>query len=123
MEPKNYFFAASFWTLAIAIVCLVSTSSIPSVSIPGKDKMVHGLFYFVFSILWFVFLSKRFPLKSFGQKAISVFVMTLVYGGLVELMQDFFTTTRKADLLDVLANLSGSIVAIFVLRIVTIRTK
>ncbi|MEW5674822.1 VanZ family protein [Flavobacterium enshiense] len=117
MEPKKKFYLAFFWSAGIAFACLVSSNNIPSVSILGKDKIVHGLFYFVFSILWFQYLEKRFTSWSFVLKLIVVLMAALLYGCMIELLQEIFTITRKAEVLDVLANMTGSITAVFVMII------
>ncbi len=57
------------------------------------------------------------PHWSFGKKAILVLLFALVYGAAIEVCQEQFTASRKADVYDVMANVSGSILAILVLRI------
>jgi VanZ family protein len=118
LEHKKNFFLAFLWTIGIAIACLVSMSEVPSVSILGKDKSVHFFFYFVFSLLWFLFLTKENPEWRFAKKVIMVFLSSFVYGGVIEICQEQFTATRKADIYDVLANISGSIIAILILWII-----
>lgn len=94
---------------------MVSISDVPKVSILGKDKSVHSFFYFVFSVLWFLFLTKEMPQWGFARKAILVVFSALVYGAVIEVCQEQFTTSRKADVCDVIANVTGSIIAILVL--------
>ncbi len=118
MEPKKNFYAAFVWTVGITVACLVSTSSIPNVSVPGNDKMVHAFFYFVFTVLWFQFFKKRFVNWRFGFKATLVLFFTLFYGTLIEVLQEFFTATRKADFFDVLANVTGSAIGVLILWLV-----
>jgi len=118
LEPKKNFYAAFVWTVGIAVACLVSTSSIPSVSVPGTDKTVHAVFYFVFTVLWFRYFKKRFVNWRFGLKATLVLLFTLFYGTLIEVLQEIFTATRKADVLDVLANVTGSAAGVLVLWLI-----
>ncbi|ESU27979.1 hypothetical protein FSS13T_04670 [Flavobacterium saliperosum S13] len=94
---------------------MVSIGDVPKVSIIGQDKSVHSFFYFVFSILWFLFLTKEMPEWSFARKAILVVLSALVYGAVIEVCQEQFTASRKADLFDILANVTGSVIAIIVL--------
>jgi VanZ family protein len=119
LEHKKNFFLAFLWTLAIAVACLVSMNEVPNVTVYGKDKTVHAFFYFVFSILWFLFLSKEMPKWTFVQKALFVIISSFLYGGIIEISQGQFTDTRKADVYDVIANVSGSIVGILVLYLMT----
>ncbi|ESU20059.1 hypothetical protein FCR2A7T_14690 [Flavobacterium cauense R2A-7] len=78
---------------------------------------MHSFFYFVFSVLWFLFLTKEMPHWSFVKKAVLILFSALVYGAIIEGCQELFTASRKADVYDVAANVSGSILAILVLRI------
>jgi VanZ family protein len=39
-------------------------------------------------------------------------IASIIYGSLIEIAQGVFTTTRKADILDVLANTLGSMLAV-----------
>lgn len=116
MEHKKNFLLAFFWTLGITIACLVSISDVPNVSIFGKDKTVHSFFYLIFSVLWFLFLTKEMPQWSFAKKATFVIIASLLYGAMIEICQGQFTTTRKADFYDVIANVSGSIIGVLLLR-------
>ncbi|HSD13452.1 MAG TPA: VanZ family protein [Flavobacterium sp.] len=119
MEHKKNFLLAILWTLAIAAACLISMDKVPTVPVFGKDKTIHSFFYLVFSILWFLFLSKEFPKWTFIQKALVVLVSSFLYGGIIEICQGLFTTSRQADLLDVLANMSGSVIAVIALFLIT----
>lgn len=58
------------------------------------------------------------PQWSFAKKAALILFSALVYGAIIEGCQELFTASRKADVYDVLANVSGSILAILTLRIV-----
>lgn len=118
MEHKKNFFLAILWTLGITVACLVSIGDVPKVTILGKDKSIHSFFYFVFSVLWFLFLTKEIPHWSFARKAILVVFSALFYGAIIEVCQEQFTTSRKADVYDVIANVTGSIIAILVLFLI-----
>ncbi len=41
------------------------------------------------------------------------FISSFLFGASIELMQKYFTTTRSADVFDVLANLAGASLAVF----------
>lgn len=58
------------------------------------------------------------PQWSFARKAILVVFSAFVYGAIIEVCQDQFTTSRKADVYDVVANVTGSIIAILVLFLI-----
>lgn len=111
---KNiYFWIASFWTILVFYLCLVSFKNLPSVVIGSADKYVHFAFHFIFTILWFLYLNnKKIKLTK---PLIVVFFSSFFFGIVIEIAQTLFTTTRKGDVLDVLANTSGAIIAILVL--------
>ena len=48
--------------------------------------------------------------------ALKVFLASFLYGGIIEIAQGLFTTTRSADVQDLLTNIAGAIIAILVLR-------
>ncbi|ESU29524.1 hypothetical protein FLJC2902T_09310 [Flavobacterium limnosediminis JC2902] len=109
--------------MAIAVACLVSVNEVPKVTVFGKDKTIHFFFYFVFTLLWFLFLTKELPKWSFGQKAFFILGSSFLYGGIIEIGQELFTASRKADVYDVIANVSGSLVGILVLLFMTKSAK
>jgi VanZ family protein len=114
LAHKNlYLFLALSWTTLVFFLCLVSSGSLPSISIKvaGFDKLVHFTFHFVFVILWFLYLKNR----NIKPVIVKIFLASLCFGILIEICQSLFTTTRQADVLDVLANATGAITAITIL--------
>jgi len=114
LEHKNTFLClAILWTLFMAYLCLANFKSLPKVGISGADKYVHVTLYFVFTILWSCHLKTRNSIGFFS--LIKVVITSIIYGSLIEMAQGVFTTTRKADIMDVLANTLGSILAVVVI--------
>ena len=98
---------ALLWTVLITILSLITVGDIGgSITLPNKDKMVHFVFYFVFVLLWFHV--KKSP-HNYKKISVVVFLIAIGYGILMELFQSVFTTTRTADIFDVLANSSGAL--------------
>lgn len=122
MERNTLFWFALVWSCIIGIACLLDGSSIPQTStlnIPHKDKIAHFTFYFVFSILWFFYLDKLKDKKSRIVKALYVFVIASIMGGVVEVLQLKFTTSRSAEWMDVVANSSGSLIGLLLCLLIT----
>ncbi|WP_309641780.1 VanZ family protein [Flavobacterium sp.] len=118
MEHKKALLClASLWTILIAVLCLVSFNSLPKIGISGADKYVHVTLHFVFTMLWAFYLKAKNPNSS--NSLLKVVLAAVVYGIAIEIAQELFTTTRKADILDVLANTFGSVLAIIVILIGT----
>ncbi len=119
MRKQLFFGMALFWAWIIAFFCLIKSSTIPAVSIPNLDKVVHAFFHFVLTLLWFLFFQKQMKAKSVFKPLYSAVLFSFFYGIGIEIMQGLFTDTRSADVLDVLANITGAIlasVAILVLK-------
>ena len=75
------------------------------------DKVIHSGFHFVFTILWFLYLKKKFISANNFQLLFFTIIASFVLGIAIELMQQYFTTTRNADVFDILANLFGAFLA------------
>ncbi len=114
MAKKIILGIAIFWTFLIAVLCLVQFNDLPSFAVTGMDKYVHFTFHFVFTFLWSVCFCSL--LKDITFKTVfNVFFISVSYGILIEFLQGAFTKTRKADIMDVLANASGALIAIIAL--------
>jgi VanZ family protein len=113
--PKYLLFlVALFWTGIVSYFCLVSSNEIPTIDIPNIDKCVHIVFHFTLTFFWFLFFSKHLKIESFIRPLLYAVVFSFVFGITIEILQELFTTTRSADVLDVLANTVGEITAVLV---------
>lgn len=108
------------WTVLIAVLCLVSFSDLPSVKIKSADKYVHMTFHFVFILLWGFYVSEKYGAIRIPKISRLVFA-SIGYGILIEILQELLTTTRHADLMDVLANLTGAILGLTVFVVINRR--
>ncbi|MFV5698299.1 VanZ family protein [Flavobacterium sp. ZT3R17] len=115
MPKQFYFWAALTWTGLIVFFCLIKSSDIPAIQITNLDKVVHSFFHLVFTSLWFFFFKKQIKsLDVFKPLGLS-FIFSILFGIAIEIAQALFTTTRKGDLFDVLANLSGATLAVCII--------
>ena len=99
----------------ITYFCLVDSSNIPAVNFPSIDKIVHFCFHFGFTISWILFFKKELKGKDADDyKAYLIsFIFSVFFGITIEILQSALTTTRAADVTDVLANALGAFVAVF----------
>ncbi len=81
---------------------------------PVKDKVIHGIFYFVFTILWYLG-SQPMNISAEAKRRLFAFVIAVGYGILMEVCQAVITDNRSADVADAIANTIGSAIAVFVL--------
>ena len=109
---KNAIWIAFVWTFIILYLSLKSTIDTPKFSFPNEDKIVHFTFYFGFVILWFRYLV--FRNNALLNNKIALVMISIFFGIAIELAQKYFTTTRHADFLDVVANSTGTLFGIFV---------
>jgi VanZ family protein len=111
---RKYLIGAIFWTIGITWLSLVSFERVPnvSISIPGKDKIVHFFFHFFLVVFW----AKGLNARNKNQQLI-ILLIAVLYGIIIEVFQDVFTLTRTADALDVVANSIGAISGIVFLRV------
>ena len=109
-HKKIWFGLATSWTVLIFILCLAKLNNLPSLGVKGMDKYVHFTFHFVFTFLWAIVVKSRSATIS-NKKILNIILISLVMGITIEILQENFTTTRKADILDVIANLTGAIYA------------
>lgn len=115
MLKQFLFFAAISWTALIFCLCLIQSSALPKVAIVNIDKGVHAFFYFGFTILWFSFFRVQFVEIKKKNLLLFVFLLSTFFGIIIEIAQKFFTTTRNADFLDVMANCTGAVLAILLI--------
>ncbi len=113
MWPKNHktliHVLIYCWVFFIFILCTWPIHTFPDTywSFPYRDKIIHFGLFFLLSIL--ILSSNTY--KS-GRKSVCLYIITillsLIYGGLLEIMQHYFFH-RKGDLEDLAADLLGSI--------------
>jgi VanZ family protein len=107
LERKYYILLSLLWVVFITTLSLVSFNTNAFSTVKNTDKIVHFLFYFVFTLLL---------LKSFNNKIkykyLIVIGLAVSYGIIIEVLQNMFTLTRKAELFDVFANTTGVISAV-----------
>jgi VanZ family protein len=106
----KYIWPSILWAAFILYACLTPSGSLPRVTIPHLDKLVHFTFYVVLVglLFWgwqkqsaYVWLHKNMVLK--------ILVAACTYGLMIEVMQEIFTTTRHFDMLDELTNATGAV--------------
>lgn len=120
-HKKGYLWLAIIWTLFMAYLCLTDFNKVPKIRISGIDKSVHVVLHFFFTLLWYLFLKSSRAVKK--NQLLIIGIASVLYGSAIEVAQAVFTTTRKADVLDVLANSVGTIIAFAVVTYFTHRAK
>ncbi|MGZ9676820.1 VanZ family protein [Flavobacterium sp. GNP001] len=112
MLKNIYFFSTIIWAAIISVFCLVQFKSVPLGTVSHLDKVVHAFFYFVLTFLLQLFLNES--KANWSKKVVKTysFVSAILFGIVIELVQETCTATRHADVLDVLANTTGALLSI-----------
>ncbi|MEZ7497450.1 VanZ family protein [Flavobacterium sp. Arc3] len=117
MLKRIVFWFALLWTGVVLFLCLVQSDKLPTVNIENLDKVVHAFFHFVFTSLWILFFKTQIKNSNSYKPYVISFLFSVLFGVTIEILQGQYTTTRKEDALDVLANMAGAALAVFLLVI------
>ncbi|MDI5886701.1 MULTISPECIES: VanZ family protein [Flavobacterium] len=123
MPKQIYFLAALLWAGVIAFFCLIQLNNVPLGEVSNLDKLVHVFFHFVLTILCFLFVQKYTNAINSLKPILISLLFSVFFGIGIEIAQELFTTTRHADVFDVLANLSGAILGVAVIILFDLKTK
>lgn len=111
LKKKTILYLAIGWSLLIIFLSLVSLSSIKDpIKVPYKDKAVHFVFYFVFVLLWKLWNFKTSALKY----SWIILLIAILLGISIEYCQSSFTSDRKFEILDIVANTFGALIGYIV---------
>ena len=117
LGPKLLLGIAISYTLLITAALLTPITGAPKIEIPFADKMVHLIINAGLFVVWasYVFSGKTKTTKTYTLPLL--FVCTLLYGILIEVIQGSFIPTRGADFFDVVANVCGLILGFFAVKL------
>jgi len=105
---KQAGFLAVAWTLFILAGCFTPGKDLPQVDVPFIDKWVHIVLFGGFTFLWLCvrpYLNARWLL--------SLLLMAIALGTIIELLQGLFTSLgRSMELMDAVADAVGGLVGI-----------
>ncbi len=114
---KNYWKSLLIFVF-IFYVTIIQTTHTPKVFIvPHQDKIFHFVLFFIFT---FFLLKDYSSSKAVFQKKWRTSILigiSILYGGIIELIQGYILTYRTADWLDFLANSIGTISAFFLFKL------
>lgn len=113
LRAKNLLFLAILYSCVISILFFVPSPKLPKIEISGTDKIIHSLIHFILINLWLFYLYFKNGFKVKARWILILIVSMLLYGIIIEILQDLFTVSRKADILDVAANFTGSLLGIY----------
>lgn len=116
MLKKSYWlFLAITYSLLVLLVSLVKIKKEVDIKVPQFDKLVHFGIYFVFTIIWFACFY-NYSKSGVVKNLIKAAIWGLGFGVVVEILQSLNPNARSGDVLDVLANSIGIIVAVLIIK-------
>jgi len=115
LEPKTLLVICLCYFVLITIAFLSPVKSSLNINfVVPIDKTIHCLIYLVLMFIWnnyFYFSNNEVVVKKI---VVIVLVLSLVYGIIIEIIQEQFVQNRGADVFDILANMIGAILGIFI---------
>ena len=114
LESKLLFAICMSYSVVVTIVFLVPAKQVPSLFdfYIHIDKLAHIFIFLVLSFLWLAYIDRVLT----NTKPIVLFLALLgclLYGIIIEVSQELFVRSRKAEALDVLADLFGASIGLF----------
>lgn len=127
MERKQRYIVAALWSLFILLACLINSDNFKKIDAPkieNLDKLVHFGFYTLLTMLWIWCLRIYKRKKTFFKNLFLILLLSVLFGILIEFLQEYTTNNRAFEWLDVLANTTGALFgAGFVLLLLAIKNK
>ena len=111
----KYFWPAIIWGIFIFIMSSFPGDDIPKsfiINIPFADKIIHFFLYFLLVILILLGSLKKSKTTLTTRKFFFAFFISLLYGTFLEILQDLVFIMRSTDLLDIVANATGSLIGL-----------
>ena len=112
---KKYKILTFFWAAVILLLSITPGNYIPPLDfyLLAPDTIVHFVFYFVLTTL---VIKWKTPLKSTLPYVI-IFLLSSLYGALIEGIQKYFIPGRFFDIYDIYVNSLGSLISALILFI------
>ncbi len=110
---KPLLLIAVLYSCLVTVLFLIPIGGFPKVGFTGTDKIVHILIHIILMISWLLYFYVKDGHRLQKRRVIIILAIIFLYGIIIELCQHLFTVSREADLLDLLANLTGAVLGIF----------
>ncbi len=110
--------------LIFIATCIITPEQIPFMpeGLPW-DKLVHfGMFFLLSAVSMFDYYRMHKKNPNLGRWLFWGFLVPIIYGGVIELFQKYFFSTRSAELGDWIADIFGSLIAT-VIAIIFLRRR
>lgn len=119
MRHLKFSLPLASWALIILILCCMPGNKFPHLKYAFPipiDKMVHFILFFVLGFLLLRALNGLDVYTSFSRAGIFTILYCLAYGILIEILQGLVFTSRSAEIMDALADLTGAFGGVIIFR-------
>ena len=103
-----YYIPMIFWAALIFVLSAIPGDTIVLPSFWNSDKFAHIFMYFVLAVLILLTLLWAQRDISFIESALLTFLVSIAYGGIIEILQQYVFIHRNGDFLDFIANSIGA---------------
>ncbi len=120
-RPKNiqrllrakllFLLPALAYTFLVLYLSLINLAETPIKELGVSDKVMHVSAYFGLGLLWLFYAIFNYRNDRFLAKLLVVCLASTAFGIFIEVLQKTLTSYRQLDLFDVLANITGVIIA------------
>ena len=123
MKFITTFWKTLIWVGIVLFLSLTSGESLPHprwLMFPHIDKIIHFIMYFVFALALIHDLKRSGKIRPEydGNKIILISVLiVIIWGGILEILQQIPAIHRDCDFFDFLANAAGAVLAAVFYRI------
>ena len=112
----KFYWPAILWALFVLLMCSIDLHNVPESTkfFPGFDKLVHCGFFFMIVVLISYGLNKQQSAANISYTAILIVMLSaILYGGAIELLQNYIFTWRDGDWNDLFADTVGAAMGAF----------
>ncbi|GAC1311950.1 MAG: hypothetical protein NVSMB24_32530 [Mucilaginibacter sp.] len=119
----KYYGPAILWALFVFIMCTIKLGDAGNSPLffPGFDKLVHCGFFFLLVVMYCygsIRQQSSVPLPYKSKRVIIFTLVAILYGGIIELLQNYIFTWRTGDWADLFADSVGAMMGAFSVSVV-----
>lgn len=113
-QKYAWYVPAGLVAVAIALLSLWEQPTLPPLVIRWSDKTWHTLMYIVQAVSWLLPVAALAGARCEGvwKRYVWAWVLTVGYGGLMEVLQATCTRTRTGDWIDLVADIVGATIGL-----------
>ena len=101
------------YIVVITVLSLVSIDTKTNINVDFADKIIHVIIHTINVILLYIVFTKYKVAKSL----LLAIIVSILYGIIVEILQEYIAINRQFDIFDIYANCFGTIIAAIILKL------